>query len=240
LLKQNPINNLLHMKKNIQMPIFHERLRRFIGGSLILVIVLTGNICCYAQNGNKTTSLFDGSTLNGWEVVNQGNKNFWSAADSVITGGDGIINISNNTYLRTTESYGDFEFRTLFRITGDHSTGLINSGIQYRSIIEGDNIIGYQADIGKGYWGDIYDEHRRGKLIGGDLKTLKYLLNEDGWNSYIIRCIGNRHELYINGVKTSEYLEKDPEIPSKGVIGIQLHSGGNAKVEFKHITITEL
>lgn len=222
------------------MPIFHGRLRSFIGGSLILVIVLIGNICCYAQNGNKTTSLFDGSTLNGWAVVNQGNKNFWSAADSVITGGDGIINIPNNTYLRTTESYGDFEFRTLFRITGDHRTGLINSGIQYRSIIEGDNIIGYQADIGKGYWGDIYDEHRRGKLIGGDLKTLKYLLNEDGWNSYIIRCIGNRHELYINGVKTSEYFEKDPEIPSKGVIGIQLHSGGNAKVEFKHITITAL
>jgi len=228
------------MKKNIQMSNVHQQVSKFSIGSLILAILLVGNISCYAQKKNETISLFNGTSLSGWEVVNQGNNSYWSVVDSVVTGGDGIINIPNNTYLRTTESYGDFEFRTLFRLTGDHSTGLINSGIQYRSVIEGDNIIGYQADIGKGYWGDIYDEHRRGKLLGGDLATLQYLLNEDGWNSYIIRCIGNTHELYINGIKTSEYFEKDPEIPSKGVIGIQLHSGGNAKVEFKHITITKL
>jgi len=173
-------------------------------------------------------------------VVNPVNAEYWSVVDSVITGGNGTINIPTNTYLRTTESFEDFEFRALFRLTGDHSTGLINSGIQYRSLIEDNKIIGYQADIGKGYWGDIYDEHRRGKLVGGDLSTLKHLLNEDGWNSYIIRCIGNKHELYINGIKTTEYFEMDSEIPSKGVIGIQVHSGGNAKVEFKHITITKL
>ena len=63
-----------------------------------------------------------------------------------------------------TKEYGDFEFRCLFRISGDHKTGLINSGIQYRSLVQGKKIIGYQADIGKGYWGSLYDEHRRGKL----------------------------------------------------------------------------
>ncbi len=160
--------------------------------------------------------------------------------DNVITGGDGITNIPTNTYLHTTESYEDFELRFLFKITGDHEKGLINSGVQYRSIIEDNKIIGYQADIGKGYWGDIYDEHRRAKLVQGDLSTLKHILKEEGWNSYIVRCKGNKHELYINGVKVSEYIEKDLTIPSKGVIGIQMHSGGNAKVEFKHITITLL
>ncbi|MCM4168149.1 DUF1080 domain-containing protein [Arenibacter sp. H213] len=207
---------------------------------LIPIFAILGTLGCTAQRNSSTVSLFDGTTLKGWEVVNKDNSKYWSVVDSVITGGDGIINIPTNTYLRTTESYGDFEFRALFRLTGDHETGLMNSGIQYRSILEGNTIIGYQADIGKGYWGDIYDEHRRAKLIGGDLSTLRHLLKEDGWNSYIIRCKGNKHELYINGVKTTEYDEKDPEIPSKGVIGIQLHSGGNAKIEFKHITITKL
>ena len=207
---------------------------------LLLTIVVLGTLSCTAQRNKSTVSLFDGATLAGWEVVNKENEKYWSVVDSIITGGDGISNIPVNTYLRTSDSYEDFEFRALFRLTGDHDTGLINSGIQYRSIIEGNNIIGYQADIGRGYWGDIYDEHRRAKLIGGDLSTLQHLLKEDGWNSYIIRCIGNKHELYINGVKTTEYIEKDPEIPSKGVIGIQLHSGGNAKIEFKHITITKL
>jgi len=206
---------------------------------IFLIAVLT-SFYCTAQTTTSTTSLFDGATLNGWKAVKKENAKFWSVVDGVITGGDGVTKIPTNTYLHTTESYGDFEFRCLFRITGDHEQGLINSGIQYRSIIEGNKIIGYQADIGKGYWGDIYDEHRRGKLLGGELETLKHILNEEGWNSYIVRCIGNKHVTYINGVKTAEYVEKDPNIPAKGVIGIQLHSGGNAKVEFKHITITEL
>lgn len=228
------------MNKNIQKSLFKEQMNKTSLYGLILIIVLIGNMGCYAQKGNETVSIFDGATLKGWEVVNKENNNYWSVVDSVITGGDGITNIPTNTYLHTTESYKDFELRFLFRITGDHEKGLINSGVQYRSIIEDNKIIGYQADIGKGYWGDIYDEHRRAKLVGGDLSTLKYILNEDGWNSYIVRCQGNIHKLYINGVKVNEYIETDPKIPSKGVIGIQLHSGGNAKIEFKHITITLL
>jgi hypothetical protein len=193
-----------------------------------------------AQEHSTTISLFDGTTLNGWKTVNPNNSKYWSVIDSTIVGGDGTTNIPMNTYLHTIESYEDFELRLLFRITGDHDKGLINSGIQYRSVIEGNKIIGYQADIGKGYWGDIYDEHRRAKLVGGDLSILKLVLNEEGWNSYIVRCKGKKHELYINGVKVSAYVENDPNIPSKGVIGIQVHSGGNAKVEFKHVTLTEL
>ncbi len=99
---------------------------------------------------------------------------------------------------------------------------------------------GYQADIGDGFWGNIYDEHRRKKLLTGDLSVLQLLLNKQGWNSYIIRCQGNRHELYINGVKTSEFIEKDAQIPAKGVIAIQLHSGGAARIEIQNIYITEL
>ncbi len=205
--------------------------------TLILILMLS-SLSCTAQK--NTTSLFNGTSLEGWKAVNPENQKYWSVVDGVITGGDGVHNIPTNTYLQTIKAYENFEFRCLFRLTGDHSLGLINSGIQYRSIIKDHKIIGYQADIGKGYWGDIYDEHRRGKLVGGDLSTLKHILNEDGWNSYIVRCKGNKHELYINGVKTSEYIETDKNIPSKGVFGMQLHSGGNAKIEFKNITITEL
>ncbi|SOE24139.1 protein of unknown function [Spirosomataceae bacterium TFI 002] len=207
--------------------------------TFIIVGYLTNSICS-AQEKSTTINLFDGTTLNGWRTVNPNNSKYWSVVDSTIIGGDGISKIPKNTYLYTSETYENFELRLLFRITGDHNKGLINSGIQYRSIIESNKIIGYQADIGKGYWGDIYDEHRRAKLAGGDLTTLRHILNEEGWNSYIVRCQGNKHELYINGVKVSEYREQDASIPSKGVIGIQVHSGGNAKVEFKHITLTQL
>lgn len=207
--------------------------------NLVLFAVVTITTISTAQHTYETPKE-EIIQVSDWYSLDDSDKSFWSIKEGVITGGDGINLIPVNTYMCSTKSYEDFEFRCLFRITGDHDKGLINSGIQYRSIIEGGKIIGYQADIGKGYWGDIYDEHRRAKLVGGNLGTLKYLLNQDGWNSYIVRCIGNKHELYINGVKVSEYLEEDSKIPSSGVIGIQLHSGGNAKIEFKHITITSL
>ena len=165
----------------------------------------------------------------------------WSVVDGVIVCGDGESKIPKNTYLVTESKYKDFEFSCLFRLSGDHSTGLINSGIQYRSYIRDGKMIGYQADIGKGYWGDIYDEHRRNKALAkGDLSTLKHILKEDGWNSYIIRCKDDRHELYINGIKTCDYIEKDTGFSIAGVIAVQLHSGGKAKVEFRDLTITEL
>ena len=204
----------------------------------LLVFISTSNV--FAQLQSETISLFDGKTLAGWKTVDPADSKRWFVADSTIRSGDGKEKIPANTYLYTTKEYADFEFRCLFKLSGDAKTGLINSGIQYRSVVEGDKMVGYQADIGNGYWGDIYDEHRRGKLLGGDLKTLKYVLKEDGWNSYIIRCKGNRHELYINGVKTADYLEKDSKIPQKGVIAVQIHSGGVAQVAFRDITITEL
>lgn len=193
-----------------------------------------------AQSTVKAVSLFDGKTLTGWKTVDPAHSKLWFVKDSVICSGDGINKIPDNTYLRTTKEYGDFEFRCLFRLSGDPKTGMINSGIQYRSILEGSKIIGYQADIGNGFWGDLYDEHRREKLASGDLSILKRILNEDGWNSYIIRCKGNHHELYINGVKTCDYFEKDSKIPQRGVIAVQIHSGGVAQVEFRDLTITEL
>ncbi|QEC52778.1 uncharacterized protein DUF1080 [Anseongella ginsenosidimutans] len=199
---------------------------------------------CVAQDRlfaqSTSVSLFDGRTLNGWEVVDPADSKYWKVSDSVITGGDGVTAIPKNTYLRTVKEYEDFEFRCLFRLTGDESTGMINSGIQYRSTDSGTDMIGYQADIGNGYWGDIYDEHRRGKLVGGDLAALRFLLKENGWNSYIVRVKGDLHELYINGIKACEYVEKDPDVPRKGVIAIQLHGGGAAKIELRNPTITEL
>ncbi len=206
----------------------------------LLITFVTGIPDAMGQQPGKTTSLFDGRTLRGWKTTAPAEMSEWRAVDSALVSGDGVGKIPANRYLFTTAEYEDFEFRCLFKLTGDPKTGLINSGIQYRSVVKEGKVVGYQADIGTGYWGDIYDEHRRGKLVGGDLKTLSHLLNETGWNSYIVRCKGNRHELYINGVKTCDYLETDAKIPKKGFIAVQIHSGGAAKVEFRDLVITEL
>ncbi len=61
------------------------------------------------------------------------------------------------------------------------------------------------------------------------MSTLKRILKEDGWNSYIIRCKGNRHELYINGVKTCDYIEKDGKIPQKGSLRFRFTAEGQPR-----------
>jgi len=190
--------------------------------------------------------LFDGKTLDGWVAVNKNNAKYWSVVDGVITASNNGKKMPVNSYLATEKLYQNFEFKCKFRLSGDHKTGLINSGIQYRSILkklkgqEGiRKIIGYQADIGKGWWGGLYDEHRRGQLVKGNTKELLKNFKDDDWHDYVIRCIGNKHELFINGHKTAEYIEREPKIESFGVIALQLHSGGIAKMEYKDISIKE-
>ncbi|WDE95708.1 DUF1080 domain-containing protein [Lentisphaera profundi] len=211
--------------------------------SIIFALLLTISAL---PSSEKETVLFDGKSLDGWVPVNKNNAKYWSVIDGVISASNGNKKMPTNTYLATKKLYQNFEFKCKFRLSGDHKTGLINSGIQYRSILkklqgqEGINkIIGYQADIGKGYWGDIYDEHRRGKLLKATTKELFRNFKEDAWNEYIIRCRDDKHELYINGHKTAEYTENNPKIENYGVIALQLHSGGIARMEYKDIRITE-
>ena len=103
--------------------------------STILFILFLQAGSVYCQESANSTSLFDGKTLTGWKTVNPANQELWYVEDSVIMAGNGIDKIQENTYLYTEKEYDDFEFRTLFRLTGDPETGMINSGIQYRSII---------------------------------------------------------------------------------------------------------
>lgn len=205
-------------------------------GTIIFMFFIALATFCRAQS----VFLFDGHTLRGWKVSDPAYAHLWKVENNLIVGGDSSGKVPVNSYLVTEKAYKNFEFRCLFKLTGDPSTGMINSGIQYRSEVKNKDMIGYQADIGDGYWGDIYDEHRRGKLVSGEIGALKEILNPGGWNSYIIRCTGNRHQLYINGIKTADYLEKDNSITQQGVFGIQIHSGGNARIFLKNIEIEEL
>ncbi len=112
---------------------------------VILLLILAFGIQAMGQNLVKENqkSLFDGTSLAGWELVNPTFQDLWYVKDSTIHCGDGKRTISANTYLYTTDEYEDFEFRCLFRITGDPSTGMINSGIQYRSQVHDGKMVGY-------------------------------------------------------------------------------------------------
>ncbi len=183
-------------------------------------------------------TLFDGKTLAGWDGET---KKTWRVEDGAIVGGSLDETVPRNEFLCTTKAYGDFELKLTFKLLGDKDKA--NAGVQFRTkrIPKHHEVIGYQADIGQGYWGALYDESRRNKVLAGpDKKVLADIVKHGDWNEYKIRCEGPRIRLWLNGTLTVDYTEKDDKVERTGIIGLQVHGGAKAKVLYKAITIEEL
>ena len=106
--------------------------------------------------------------------------------------------IKHNDFFNTTRTFGDFELRLSFHLVG----GKGNSGIQFRSKKIPGHVSGYQADIGEKYWGCLYDEARRNKVLVQAPAELDKVLKKEGWNDYVIRAQGDHIQLWVNGLRT--------------------------------------
>jgi hypothetical protein len=62
----------------------------------------------------------------------------------------------------------------------------------------------------------------------------------DGWNKFVIRCQGPRIQIWINGLATVDYTEKEEGIAGSGIIGLQIHGGPPAEASYRKIRIKEL
>lgn len=165
----------------------------------------------------------------------------WRVDEGAIVGGSLVDTVPQNDFLCTTREYGNFVLRLKFKLIG---SGFVNGGVQFRSQRlknPAHEMIGYQADIGENYWGSLYDESRRNKILAGpDASGMQQLVKRDDWNDYEIRAEGRRIRLVLNGRQTVDYTETDESIPQSGLIGLQIHGGGKAQVYYKDITIQEL
>ena len=143
------------------------------------------------------------------------------------------------TSLCTTKTYGDFELRLKVKLLGEGA----NAGIQFRTrrIPNHHEVSGYQADMGTGYWGALYDESRRNKMLKGpDHEKMKSIVKVDDWNDYVIRAEGPRIQIWLNGVQTVDYVEEDAAIEARGVIALQIHGGPPSEAWYKDITLLDL
>ena len=188
----------------------------------------------YAPAG-KPVRIFDGKTFDGWE----GNLKSFRIEDGAVVGGTLKAKIPRNEFLCTKKQYTNFELRLKVKL----ADGKGNAGIQFRTkqIPNHHEVSGYQADMGMNWWGCLYDESRRRKVLArADKAALAKVLKRDGWNEYVIRCGGPRIQLFINGLKTVDYTEQDPKIPATGIIGLQIHGGGPSESWYKDVEIVEL
>jgi len=194
---------------------------------------------CIAFPAQSQVALFDGKTFNGWEGDT---VKTWKIVDKTLTGGSLTETVPHNEFICTRKSYSNYILKLKFKLSG--TEGFINGGVQFHSVRAKEpayEMIGYQADLGKGYWASLYDESRRNKtLIGPDSAMVQKILKADDWNDYEIRSENGRIRLFLNGTQTVDYTEPDKSIPQKGIIGLQIHGGGKASIAYKDIYIKEL
>lgn len=204
----------------------------------------------------ERVALFDGQSFDGWE----GNiDSVWRIEDGQIVAGQPEERQPLNDFLCTVEQFSDFDLQLKYK-RGDN-----NGGVQFRSqrVPDHHEVSGYQADLAPGIDGFLYDESRRNRFLaifdpekgpitaapeGTGEAIRKALERKDevaeklklqDWNHYRIRAQGPRIQLWINGVKTVDYTETDPDIPTTGIIGMQIH-GGATQIRYKEITIERL
>lgn len=206
-----------------------------------------------------TKPLFNGETLQGWE----GNPDFFRVENGAIVAGRLTELIPHNEFLCTVKEYGDFELRVKIKMVGEGNNG----GVQFRSqrVPESHEVSGYQADVGfiptewvQGFaqfkartealdedtpyplWGSLYDESRRARILDlADRKLVMSTLKIEDWNEIKIRAEEKQIKIWLNNQLTTEYTEEE-DVPQKGIIGLQVHSGPPLEVWYKDIYIQEL
>jgi hypothetical protein len=147
--------------------------------------------------------------------------------------------IPRNEFLCTKKTYKNFILTLEVKLLGGPKA---NAGIQIRTkrIPNHHEVSGYQADMGVGWWGSLYDESRRNKVLArADAAVIQKALKPDDWNQYKIHCEGRRIRLYLNGQLTVDYTEPDPKIPEEGVIALQIHGGPPSEAWYREITLME-
>ena len=170
------------------------------------------------QTGGGWTTLFDGKSLNGWNVVGDAN---WEVAD-------GVIQASKGTgFLVTPVSYGDFQITLEFWVTDDANSGIFIRCSDPKTI-----------SATNAYEVNIYDKrpdptYRTGGIV--DVAKPSSVINTGGkWNTYDITAKGPKMTVILNGMKVAE--AEDTKHPD-GRVALQYGAG---TVKFRNVRIRKL
>lgn len=213
---------------------------------LLLAICATS---CSAQTGTafKKTLPASGEFIRnkpvgeGWVNLldSPGNWNaevqYWQWENKILHGeakGDTV-----HHYCWTSKIYADFELNVLIKMTGGEDA---NSGVCIRiHPTNWDNAPGYQVDMGKGFWGSLWEERRAGMVQKYPDSLAAKLVKTNDWNHYYIIAKGHHIQAWLNGVKTIDIVH-DAGF-ADGNIGFQLcHERRYTIVDIKSLYIREI
>ena len=197
-------------------------------GALVLIVFAA----CSGAKKSQTTgvSLFNGKDLSGWEVY--GTERWYVENGELVceSGPD-----KQYGYLATKQKFRDFDLTLEFK---QEANG--NSGVFFRSSIDGVIIKGWQAEVAPPgqHSGGIYESYGRGWLIQPDADGEKALRMGE-WNTMRIRVVNDEVTTWLNGQQMITL--KDEKIgQATGKIALQIHDGGGIKVRWRNIRVKVL
>ncbi len=175
----------------------------------------------------QTKSLFNGKDLEGWTIYG---TEKWYVEDGLLVCESGPDKAYG--YLGTNDYYKNFELTLEFKQGADG-----NSGVFFRSTIEGTKITGWQAEVAPpgNNSGGIYESYGRGWLIQPDPEKDKALKFGE-WNEMKIRVEGSKVTTWLNGTEMIT-LDDDKIGGANGSIALQIHDGGGIKVYWRNINL---
>ncbi len=182
--------------------------------------------------GAEWASLFNGRDLDGWKKVGQES---WEVVDGAIFG-QGITD--KYGYLATAKSYRDFHLSLRFKCEADG-----NSGVYIHTTFEGDTprvVAGRQIEIDRTlgrHTGGIYGDGKG--WIAWPAPQYETVIRPYDWNDMLIQVEGNHYVVHLNGIRVLDFTYPAP-VAEEGVIALQLHSGGEGKMQFKDIFVRDL
>lgn len=203
-------------------------------GLLVILSIALFSTSMHAQEEQKEEKrpmwLFNGRNLAGW-TVHGTEKWYVEKGDLVCESGPD----KQYGYLSTDKKFKNFELTLKFK---QEANG--NSGVFFRSSIEGVKITGWQVEVAPmdNHTGGIYESYGRGWLVKPKPEDEKKL-KPGKWNDMKIRVENDLVTTWLNGHKMIEFA--DPKIgAANGFIALQIHDGGGIKVRWKDIILKEL
>ncbi|RYF70589.1 MAG: DUF1080 domain-containing protein [Cytophagaceae bacterium] len=195
----------------------------------ILVVFLFSGLFLAMAPAKKVT-LFNGKDLTGWKIYG---TEKWYVADGELICESGPD--KQYGYLATEQTYKDFDLSVQFK---QEANG--NSGVFFRSSIEGTKISGWQVEVApKDHdTGGVYESYGRGWLeqIPPEKETI---LKVGEWNTLRMRVQGDHVQTYLNGQPMVDM--HDAKIgAANGSIALQIHDGGGIKVRWRKLVLKQL
>ena len=193
-------------------------MNRSLTRALGLALAIAALPTLVSAQGGEWTTLFDGSSLDGWRVLGDAN---WALADAAVSANSG------GGFLVSEQSYGDFELRLEYWVEEPANSGVFircadPQNVNDRNCYEV-NIFDTRPD----------QTYRTGGIV--HLAAPSSVINSAGpWNSYEITAQGSRLVVVLNGTQT---VDTTDEQFASGPFALQYGAG---TVRFRNVRIRSI